>query len=503
LPAAIVYYHLYKPLRNRLRRYALRPCLHQLWFIFQHIRNGKDCPYPMRSLRGRVQPWEISLLVRELVLNAGDHGRTFRRYDDFADAINGVKALGEKIHKQVITPQTVMDEASAIAHQQAPWFEHSAHVGLLRYWRLLRTPDVARIVERMLGVDVRKVFQIGMVGGGELMGLPYVDTRRNFADIRIAPEEVARFYAPITTTVDGLRERLQSAQRYDRNWAYTWNALEATPLIQLDSAFPHRFTAPVPELQLRAFAQGVYYALVNDAEFGNAFGKAFETYVGDALHEIFPGPMYRVQAETPYQVGRNQKHGADWIVSDRTGHLFFECKTKRVRLEAKMAGDVAAVEGQLDAMAKFVVQLYKNIRDAERGLTAWRPDRLPIYPVVLTLEDWHLFAPWMVAKLNALIVAALQKAAIPEAVLQEMPYTITSVDDFFGGALVASATGIESFFRPKTQPAYATWMLRPYANQFYPELVRQTHKLLFWDDLKDILPYAELFGVPATDEDIM
>ena len=168
-----------------------------------------------------------------------------------------------------------------------------------------------------------------------------------------------------------------------------------------------------------------------------------------------------------------------------------------------MAGDVAAVEGQLDAMAKFVVQLYKNIRDAERGLTAWRPDRLPIYPVVLTLEDWHLFAPWMVAKLNALIVAALQKAAIPEAVLQEMPYTITSVDDFFGGALVASATGIESFFRPKTQPAYATWMLRPYANQFYPELVRQTHKLLFWDDLKDILPYAELFGVPATDEDIM
>ncbi len=492
-------YHHYKPLRNLLRRYALRPCLQQLWHIFQHVHSGLPSPYRHRSLRDFIHPWELNILARELMLNASETGsRTFHHYNHLVDAINGIKAVNDRIQEEVLDPDNVMDEMSAIAHLQFPWQNRSAKLGMLRYWRLLSAPEVAAIVQRVMRVDIRTLYQVGLPGGGELLRQSWVDARRDLQPVAITPDAVARFYVPISTTVEALRARTLAEQRYDRNWYYTWNPLEATPLIMLDPAQPQRLTAPVPEFQLRAFAQGIYYALVNEPGFGNAFGAAFEAYVGDVLHRVFPGPIYKVRGETPYRVAKGKdKHGTDWIVSDRSAHLFIECKTKRVTLNAKMAGDAEAILAQLKAMAKFLVQLYKNIHDAQQGLTAWRPDGLPIYPVVLTLEDWHLFTPATVQQLDAMVLAGLQQAGLSAAVLQDMPYTVASAEDFISGALTASALGLEAFFREKNSAQFARWLMRAYVLTRHAETAARVHERLFWEDLKEILPYEGVADLPA------
>jgi hypothetical protein len=86
-------------------------------------------------------------------------------------------------------------------------------------------------------------------------------------------------------------------------------------------------------------------------------------------------------------------HGVDWVLSDSTGHLFIESKAKRLTVSAKTLSDTVALDKDLAVMASVVVQHYRNIRDAIDGKTRWAPDGLPVYSLVLTLEDWFIFSP--------------------------------------------------------------------------------------------------------------
>jgi hypothetical protein len=80
-------------------------------------------------------------------------------------------------------------------------------------------------------------------------------------------------------------------------------------------------------------------------------------------------------------------------LSDATGHLFIESKTKRLTVGAKTLGDPAALDKDLSVMATAIVQHYRNIRDALDSKTRWVPDKRPLYPMILTLEDWFMFSP--------------------------------------------------------------------------------------------------------------
>jgi hypothetical protein len=52
--------------------------------------------------------------------------------------------------------------------------------------------------------------------------------------------------------------------------------------------------------------------------------------VGMVLGEIFEAGTFVVVPEQVYIVKKQQKHGVEWIVSDATGNLCFECKARRI-----------------------------------------------------------------------------------------------------------------------------------------------------------------------------
>lgn len=118
------------------------------------------------------------------------------------------------------------------------------------------------------------------------------------------------------------------------------------------------------------------------------------------------------------------------MLSDSTGHLFIESKTKRLRMSAKALLDAAALDKDLSVMASAIAQLYKNILDALSGLTRWVPDRRPIYPIVLTLDDWFMFSPPIQETLDNHVRRRLADAEIEEKMIEEMPYTIASAHEF-------------------------------------------------------------------------
>ena len=56
-------------------------------------------PWGVR-LKHNIWPWDLDILAREIVLNAGERGdRSLRRWKDLADAINHIRRVDEESYK--------------------------------------------------------------------------------------------------------------------------------------------------------------------------------------------------------------------------------------------------------------------------------------------------------------------------------------------------------------------------------------------------------------------
>jgi hypothetical protein len=190
---------------------------------------------------------------------------------------------------------------------------------------------------------------------------------------------------------------------------------------------------PIPTLLIRRFTEGVYYDLCSDPAFGNPFGESFQMYAGEVIQRANTRSRYRVWGEEEYLVGRNKKRTVDWIVSDDSGALLVETKTKRLLLRAKT--DITSAEilaEELDKMAGFVVQVYKTMADCHAGRypSFARSGGQKFYPVILTLEDWYAFGPMIVKQLEDRVRSRLNDAGMSGTCVDDAPFSTCSISDF-------------------------------------------------------------------------
>lgn len=394
----MTFYESYKPFRNYMRRFELVASLIDIWRYALHIIDGQDLPADYATGKPNyepvskyIYPWDLETLSRELVLNACDLGdRSLRRWTDLAPAVNHIRRLDGCAY---VLEHDVMFELHRIAHRQFPWQTDMGVNPMMRAFKVFGERGVEAIVQREMGMTARQFLQLGMAVGGHFSKRWGMSTNQDYAVLGISRDASDAFFKRLTCTIAQLRAATSKRQSYDRDWLYVWNPLEATPLISFDLAFPDRVLCPIPRfLTLRASA-GIFYDLVKSADFDNPFGSSFQSYVGEILAATCPHPRFTILTEEPYYVGSQQMHGADWVLSDRTGHVFIEAKTKRLTVNAKTLSDTAALDRDLSVMAAAIVQNYRNIGDALDRRTRWVPDGLPIYPLILTLEDWFIFYP--------------------------------------------------------------------------------------------------------------
>jgi hypothetical protein len=71
------------------------------------------------------------------------------------------------------------------------------------------------------------------------------------------------------------------------------------------------------------------------------------------------------------------------------------------------------------------------------------------YPVVVTLEDWYFFGLELPKRLEAAVKDVMAIAGLPLDWLEEMPYSIISIDEFETVAGVVNAVGIRPFISGK------------------------------------------------------
>jgi hypothetical protein len=119
---------------------------------------------------------------------------------------------------------------------------------------------------------------------------------------------------------------------------------DLAPLVSFDRNHPERVICPIPFYLLRRISTGIFYDLVNKSDFDNAFGESFQMYVGEVIEFACKPPRFAITPEESYYIGSRKFHGVDWILSDDTGHLFIEAKTKRLTLGANVLRTSLATE---------------------------------------------------------------------------------------------------------------------------------------------------------------
>jgi hypothetical protein len=382
--------------------------------------------------------------------------------------------IGGRFH----APDLLMLELHRTAHRQFPWqMSRPTAPTIMRYFLVYKHPPMASVIQEVVGLTVEELFLMGMA----LLG-SFTD---NFALIKpvdvqipgLSSDTLDRFLQHFSMELAALRDRLKSEQQMNDRFAYAFHSLRAYPLIQMTYRSKDSVVCPLPTLLFWRFTSGVYYEVFRHPAFDKAFGDAFQSYIGKVLKNGTSPSKTQIRQEQEYRVGKDLKRTVDWIAEQHDAVLFIEVKTKRLIMGARVEIlSQTALSGELDKMAAIIVQVYRSIRDYREGRYPDYPFRAErqIFPLIVTLEDWFLMGPKILAELDSKIKTGLEVENLPVVWLTEMPYTVCSAHEFEQSIQVMDRAGICKVLAGKVfDSGKRTWSLAPYLEGDFKDIASE------------------------------
>lgn len=454
----------YKPIRNRIAALARDDALGVIWAYCKYLqidnvkfpseievaRKYLESDFPQRF----IAEWELELLAKEVILNSGliaSKGRTLRKWNTLNEIIGAIKNLENNIYGAFGSEGSILVELIRIAHRQFIWRTNRPNSATaIRYYKIFNRPLIDQICLERIGLNVWQIYMCGLAWMGAFLTHPA--TKAAFtSDIKILPKETLENFLSFTSkTVGVLKPALKSEQQYNENFAYAFNSLRAYPMVRMIYKGDDSFVCPLPTLLFWKFTAGLYYELIDDPRFPNEFGEGFQQYVGEVIDRACP--QLQPFSEQTYLVGKQEKRTVDWIVADQQSALFLECKSKRLSLDAKISlTDMGPLETDIGSMAAAVVQVYKAVADYEKNLYPNFPkkDGRKIFLGVVTPENWHMFGPIMLNKLDEAVAAKARDAGLTSEWMKEKPYSIFAIEDLETGLQILNSVGIADFMDGK------------------------------------------------------
>lgn len=461
-------YHYYKPLRNFMRQLNRTVALRQIYHFSQNIQYDKPLPAQFSrlspkgipSIKDVVYQWELDILAREVILNAGNGGgKDLFNIVDFRIAIGHIRKLQDRqIEGRLQT--MIYQELHRLFQLQFPWQAKAVELRLCRFLRMFRSPDVESVLVSTFGLTVKEIYIVGGAIAGSFLAEDVYDLSTDFSSFGIDNDRRDKFFAVISIGLDELKENAKKRQEYNENWSYTLNPLRLTPLVSVSARAPNIVICPIPEFILLRMSEGLHYDLINVGDFNNAYGRAFERYVGDISNQLISPLGFTAEAGQEYFVGKKiRKDGVDWYLSDKSAAMLLECKTKGLKLDARYKLEEADLFAEIDLLAKFVVQNYKNLCDVQAGYTKWQPEGRKLYPVIVTLSNWYLHGQSITQRLEDIVFTLLDNSNIDRAIVESNPYTIMSIEEYEVAIQVIGKVGIEKFFDGFSKSDYKGWMV--------------------------------------------
>ena len=463
----------YSDFRRFLRGLDQFDALLTIWGYHLHVVDGRpllqgfaaDRP-PSMDLRKHIRPWALDILSREVILHAGRHPRPTRRlsqYKDLAAAINAVMKMSD------VAPDADNDfmlHMHRLAHQQFPWQSGGwTQASVIRVWKIYGGDMLDSMVQSKYGMTMQQIIWRGFATGGNFLSNWGMTTTADYSDpLSIPPEASRAFFETLARTPQELQELARPHQAFNDSWASTWNPLRLFPLVRYDPHHPEYAMCPIPRFAQERITTGVFYDIVKENGFSDAFGSAFQSYIGEIIKATC-GDGFTVTPEAEYRVGRDRKNGVDWTVSDGTGVLYIECKAKRMRRGSKELISRADIDADLSEFANAIVQHYKNIDDVLVGRTQQAAPTGSVFMIVVTLESWYMTSTTVRQQLADIVVDRMQKTALPLSMLDTIPWQVVAAQEFEQVAQVFSEEGIASVLEEKVSPDYRDWDLNGFIHR--------------------------------------
>ncbi|WP_147464784.1 hypothetical protein [Pseudomonas syringae group genomosp. 3] len=472
-------YSTYKPMRNFAAKLNRIDSLIQVWQFFGNLDHGKLLPpqfarmnkHKRPSLKDVVHPWELDILTREIILHSNvDRAKDLHNTGHLAAAVNIIRRVSDA-QNHTDLQRTIYQELQRLFQQQALW-RTNTHLMLARHLKIYNSPELAAILEKGTTLSIKQFYVLGVSISGHFLTKYAFNIKQDYTGFGISNEQRDAFLEKMVLSFDDLKVRTVGVQEYNENWSYTINPLVSTPLIVIDQAAPNIVICPIPFYLMYRFSEGLFFDIAQIQGYEQAYGDAFEDYVYDvtnilnARHEV----MAAIKAERPepYFIGKNEKHGVDLLVYDETGSVLIECKAKRLILKARYQLDDKALNAEIDILARYVVQNYKNLEDIVSGCTDWQPNGRSLFPVVVTLVNWNLFGPKVYERLEHSVLSLLEKAKISPQVVELYPYTVMSVEEYETALQVILQVGVKEFFSRRANENQKGWMVMPFIQTNFP-----------------------------------
>jgi hypothetical protein len=350
-----------------------------------------------------------------------------------------------------------------------------------RYYKIFSEPAVDSILFNKLGLRTFSLYTIGLAFGGAFLQDFELVTPINVALARTTPEDVGIFLRHYSKSLAEMRALCEASQSFDENYVYSFNPLVRYPIVSHVSEGRETFFAPVPRYLLRRFTEGIYYDALGAPGFDVAFGKSYQAYVGQVIAAAAESGTLSSLPEVEYFVGRDRKDSVDWIITHSTGELFVECKTKRLRQEAKLAlADLAPLQAELSKLTEFVIQIYKTLTHALADrYPHWKRSDRPIFPLIVTLEEWYVFGDKLDGEIDGRVRTAFGENGLDETLLVKHPYTICSVGEFERLMPLVAAKGVRTVMEEKVTPKRRLWLLHSALMEAFPVEYRATRAGIF------------------------
>lgn len=480
-----IYTEFYEPMRDRLAKVNLESALASIWCYSTYLDSGQELPPELRSpdpfLREKLHQGQLVEVAREAIMHCARVGGASFTFNVFASTLDSIRAITDRLSADPLDadPDSIFQFLDALIHQQYPLQMKMDVPQILRYRSIFGGELIEEMMRAKLGVTYDECYFFLFALMGALTRTPRLVSTQSYEEFNISAESTASLFAWLSAPVETLACEMQRQHVLDVNWASRWNLLGSKPFVQHDPNNSDRMYCPVPALLWQKIGQGLSFDLYSCTGFDNAFGAAFEDHVTAFAEYHLSADKFTVAREQPFIYKKHTLDGADLMVSDASGTIVVECKTKRMNLDARQFAPGDAKQGELTKLAKAVVQLYKNIAHVQAGRTQWIPQSNRFYPVVVTLEDWLLFSPMTCATLDALILECLVREKMNPELLEQSPYTITSCEELERLLLVVNATSVASVLEEKTKLQHRHTMLKGYLHQFHQQQLRDAYPSAF------------------------
>lgn len=480
-------FQIYKPFRNKIRQLSYDDSFYVTWAYSQYLQIKKfQMPNDIKVHKdfstqnppqAWISEWELELIAKEVIINGqpvSTKMKTLRSWSCLSSITNQLRDLENDVYRLYGSSDNVLIELTRIAHRQFIWQGNPPNaVATIRYFKIFNRPTINQICQDRLGLSVEDIYLCGTSFMGMLLSRPAIQIPFSSEIALLTERKVRKFLSFTSRTLPELRRILCAEQQFDDKFAYAYSSLRAFPLVRMRFRNHNAIVCPLPTLLFWRITGGLYYELLKDARFAQEFGSSFQTYVGDVIRRASQKGRIKIHEEREYGTRKARKDSVDWILSDDISAVFLECKARRLTWSAKSSLDNAEpLEVEIDGLADAIVQVYKTISDYMRGEYLHFPYNAgrKIFPLVVTLENWHIFGPWMLDRLRDAVDARLSSAGLPPDISGKMPYSVCSISDLEVGAQIMNRVGLYDFFDTKINDAeMGQWDWKAYMTHRVPE----------------------------------